>query len=175
MSKSSNLRKARKKLGIGQVRLSVVADTCAQQLGVPSPKTRQDRYRVISVFVHADGVVAKAKPSSPNKIKHFVRAGVIRSVPQPVAADVNAPEFLQSYEWRRLRMVVLTKRGARCECCGASPSDGVRLNVDHIKPRRLFPELALVEANLQVLCADCNHGKGNWDQTDWREQHGTGT
>jgi len=66
-------------------------------------------------------------------------------------------------------MKVLTKRGARCECCGASPKDGVTIiNVDHIKPRRDFPELALVESNLQVLCDACNHGKGNWDQTDWR-------
>lgn len=78
-------------------------------------------------------------------------------------------EFLMSYEWRKLRMVVLKKRGARCECCGASPKDGTTvLNVDHIKPRKLHPELALDESNLQVLCHACNHGKGNWDQTDWR-------
>jgi 5-methylcytosine-specific restriction endonuclease McrA len=22
--------------------------------------------------------------------------------------------------------------------------------------------------NLQILCHTCNHGKGNWDRTDWR-------
>jgi hypothetical protein len=83
--------------------------------------------------------------------------------------DVVSDAFLFTYEWRQLRMAVLSKRGARCECCGASPKDGVTvINVDHIKPRRLYPELALVESNLQVLCAACNHGKGNWDQTDWR-------
>lgn len=32
----------------------------------------------------------------------------------------------------------------------------------------LFPDLALSMDNLQVLCGDCNHGKGNWDVTDWR-------
>lgn len=80
-------------------------------------------------------------------------------------------EFLSSPEWRRLRMVVIKKRGRRCECCGASPSDGVTvINVDHVKPRAKFPELALEESNLQVLCAACNHGKGNWDQTDWRDR-----
>lgn len=42
--------------------------------------------------------------------------------------------------------------------------------LDHIKPRRLFPELALVVENLQVLCGDCNEGKGNWDMTDARGQ-----
>lgn len=89
---------------------------------------------------------------------------------KPILRAAADAAFLQSYEWRQLRMRVLTKRGARCECCGASPKDGVTvINVDHIKPRRDFPELALVESNLQVLCAVCNHGKGNWDQTDWRE------
>ena len=79
--------------------------------------------------------------------------------------------FLETYEWRRVRMEVLVERGARCECCGAVPQKGndVVLNVDHIKPRRLFPHLALGKTNLQVLCGPCNHGKGNWDQTDWRE------
>jgi 5-methylcytosine-specific restriction endonuclease McrA len=84
-------------------------------------------------------------------------------------AHVASDDFLLSFEWRQLRMVVLKKRGARCECCGASPADGVTvINVDHIKPRRDFPELALDESNLQILCGVCNHGKGNWDQTDWR-------
>jgi hypothetical protein len=77
-------------------------------------------------------------------------------------------DFLKTYEWRKVRMEVLKKHGARCQCCGASPKEGIVLNVDHIKPRKLFPHLALDINNLQVLCAECNHGKGNWDQTDWR-------
>ena len=76
--------------------------------------------------------------------------------------------FLNSYEWRKVRMVALKKHGARCQCCGATPATGAVMNVDHIKPRKLFPELALDVENLQVLCHECNHGKGNWDQTDWR-------
>jgi hypothetical protein len=82
--------------------------------------------------------------------------------------DPNTDAFLESYEWRRVRMVVLKRDGARCGCCGATPADGVRMHVDHIKPRKKFPELSLDTNNLQVLCEVCNHGKGNWDQTDWR-------
>ena len=85
-------------------------------------------------------------------------------VPKNVASDA----FLQSYEWRKLRMEALKKHGARCQCCGATPATGAIMNVDHIKPRKLFPALALDLSNLQVLCHECNHGKGNWDHTDWR-------
>jgi 5-methylcytosine-specific restriction endonuclease McrA len=83
--------------------------------------------------------------------------------------DVTGKDFLQTYEWRRVRMIALKKYGARCQCCGATPASGAVMNVDHIKPRKIFPELALDPDNLQVLCDECNHGKGNWDMTDWRE------
>lgn len=84
--------------------------------------------------------------------------------------NVNSDAFLESYEWRRLRMTVLKRDGRKCACCGASPETGAVMNVDHIKPRRIFPELALDPNNLQVLCGECNHGKGNWDMTDWRQK-----
>jgi len=80
---------------------------------------------------------------------------------------VNSDEFLQSKSWKRLRIEAFNKYGNFCNCCGAKPSDGVRLNVDHIKPRRLFPELALNIDNLQILCADCNSGKGNWNMSNF--------
>jgi 5-methylcytosine-specific restriction endonuclease McrA len=82
--------------------------------------------------------------------------------------DVTSDAFLSTYAWRKLRMEALKKYGSRCQCCGATPADGAVMNVDHIKPRKKWPSLALDLNNLQVLCHDCNHGKGNWDKTDWR-------
>ena len=88
--------------------------------------------------------------------------------PRP-AGEKRSDKFLRTEQWRRLRMRVLRARGARCECCGATAADGTtQIHVDHIKPRRTHPELALEISNLQVLCGACNHGKGNWDRTDWR-------
>lgn len=81
---------------------------------------------------------------------------------------VASDDFLSSFAWRKLRMEALKKYGPRCMCCGATPATGAVMNVDHIKPRKLFPALALDINNLQILCHECNHGKGNWDQTDWR-------
>ena len=87
---------------------------------------------------------------------------------KPIASFESSDNFLGTYEWRKVRMLALKKHGARCQCCGASPATGAVINVDHIKPRKLFPELALNVENLQILCSECNHGKGNWDMTDWR-------
>lgn len=81
---------------------------------------------------------------------------------------VNSVDFLQSSHWARVRMLVLERDGAKCACCGKTRKDGVVLNVDHIKSRREHPSLALDPDNLQVLCADCNNGKGNRFATDWR-------
>lgn len=88
----------------------------------------------------------------------------------PVVSFQSTDAFLNTYEWRKVRMQALKKHSARCQCCGATPATGAVMNVDHIKPRKLFPQLALDLDNLQVLCHECNHGKGNWDMTDWRDK-----
>ena len=84
--------------------------------------------------------------------------------------DVKTNDFLATYEWRKLRYEVIKKYGRKCMCCGLTPDDGIKIHVDHIKPRKTHPELALDINNLQLLCEICNHGKGNWDESDWRKQ-----
>jgi hypothetical protein len=77
-------------------------------------------------------------------------------------------EFYLSREWRAVRYKALQVSQGLCCLCGRGRKDGVILHVDHIKPRSLYPELELDVNNLQVLCADCNLGKSNRDETDWR-------
>lgn len=85
-------------------------------------------------------------------------------------------EFYRSWEWRTLRMQVIKRFGRECQCCGATPGqvtpggDPVRICVDHIKPLSKRWDLRLVESNLQILCDECNQGKGAWDATDWRPE-----
>ena len=77
--------------------------------------------------------------------------------------------FYESPAWRMVRFEALKASNGSCCMCGRNPIDnGVKLHVDHIKPRSYFPELSLDINNLQVLCADCNIGKSNRDDTDWR-------
>ena len=81
----------------------------------------------------------------------------------------TSKEFLESWEWATLRMKAIKLYGRTCMCCGAMHGiDGVVIHVDHIKPRSKYPELSLEIKNLQILCGDCNKGKGAWDETDWR-------
>ena len=80
-----------------------------------------------------------------------------------------SPDFTSSPEWRKLRFEALKGSNGGCSLCGRSNREhGVILHVDHIKPKSLFPHLALTLSNLQVLCEDCNMGKGNRDDTAWR-------
>lgn len=97
-----------------------------------------------------------------------VAAAPTTSVAVPAPNRNAILNFYDSWEWKRLAYDVKMERGRTCECCGTKPSDGVRIVTDHIKPIRYFWNLRLDRSNLQVLCNDCNMGKGSWDQTDWR-------
>ncbi len=78
-------------------------------------------------------------------------------------------DFYMSREWWTLRARVIACYKAMCMMCGRTPvEDGIKLHVDHIKPRSKYPELSLDFNNLQLLCEACNMGKGNKDETDWR-------
>ena len=79
----------------------------------------------------------------------------------------DSQKFFRSREWRQLRYDALKLHGRKCQCCGATPETTV-LHVDHIKPRSKYPELQLSIDNLQVLCEDCNFGKSNLHEDDFR-------
>jgi len=95
------------------------------------------------------------------KIKNPRAASAVRS--RPDLAKYRS--FYYSREWLEIRYAVLAKYGYNCMVCGirAKPP-----HVDHIKPRSKYPALELTFDNLQVLCHDCNIGKSNLDETDWR-------
>jgi len=91
----------------------------------------------------------------------------VRPPPKPPNNAKKLRDFYDSWEWKRLSYDTKKARGRKCECCGAKAPD-VRIVTDHIKPIRHHWELRLDVSNLQVLCDDCNMGKGSRDDTDWR-------
>ena len=100
---------------------------------------------------------------------------IVRNTKRPIPIGAPHPDYIrdtkfyESREWRELRYRALKIHGATCQCCGATWVDGALLHVDHIQPRYKRPDLSLDINNLQVLCEECNVGKGAWDATDWRQ------
>lgn len=103
------------------------------------------------------------------KLKMSGKSSKTKKGKRKIISRKDNAEFYTSDEWRQLRVRVLEKFACRCMMCGRSPKDhGIVVHVDHIKPRSKFPQLSLEISNLQLLCEDCNIGKSNRYQTDWR-------
>lgn len=121
----------------------------ARHEGVPRPTDQIEAYEMLKRFCERSGIYI---PAAKKKAK--------------VRTDYDGTNGFT--KWRQVRYQALKRSNGRCDCCGATAkSSGAPLHVDHIKPKSLHPELAVELSNLQVLCADCNVGKGNWDETDW--------
>ena len=169
---------ASSRLGAGAGGLYERACRALEIDGMPMPMDVSLKSWVRSKLDHIYEEVKKTHPQNFKKlvIPNVVSVRITQTGNTPTNKTTNRTKktfvvtdaFLSTYEWRKLRMQALKKYGPKCMCCGATPKDGAVMNVDHIKPRKTFPSLALDINNLQILCHDCNHGKGNWDQTDWR-------
>lgn len=68
----------------------------------------------------------------------------------------NSHPFYSSIQWRLLRRQILSTSN-KCQQCNSN----YNLQVDHIKPRSKYPDLALDIKNLQVLCEQCNLKKSD--------------
>lgn len=130
----------------------------ARQLGVKVPKRAHDKLELLKQFVgmEADPLFFDVAATPPRR-KKLTRQ--TRRTYKP------KDEFYDSREWLELRYKAIKLYGRKCQACGATDT---QIHVDHIKPRYHFPELQLELSNLQILCRDCNFGKGAWDSTDWR-------
>lgn len=99
-----------------------------------------------------------------------VEKRVVKSKPKidKVSKFGRALGFYDTEEWQRVRYEVLRRSEGCCMLCKRQAYKSNPLHVDHIKPRSKYPELALTISNLQVLCRQCNLGKSNRYEDDWR-------
>lgn len=134
----------------------------AAAIGVPGCNKTQARAALTRLF--GDAPAVWVQPKKPKRATANVQWP---SDCQGALVNPFSDDFYITREWRELRYLALQAGDGRCQCCGRSPAHGVVLHVDHIKPKSKFPHLALTLSNLQVLCADCNLGKSNKDDTDW--------
>jgi rubredoxin len=113
-------------------------------------------------------VLVLGRDNSDLQVYEALADAGVSTMPRPSKMR-KSQAFLESAEWMEIRYRALKLHGGRCQCCGTAGEPSNPLQVDHIKPRSKFPELALVLDNLQVLCRLCNLGKRAWDETDWRD------
>lgn len=99
--------------------------------------------------------IEESKPKKPDKV---------------ITDSAKLNRFYQSYDWRQIRYIAIKKSKGRCMACNRAD---LPLHVDHIQSLRKHWSRRLDITNLQVLCEECNHGKGNWDETDWRDKEGS--
>ncbi len=153
-------RKLGRRQGQGQKIAEVAADLVSiMGLQVANPHDKVEVAKAISAK-DFDQKQAKKKP--------------LRVAAPAPANDREAQirAFYASWEWKRLSYDVKIERGRKCECCGAKAPD-VRIHTDHVKPIRHHWHLRLERSNLQVLCEDCNMGKGSRDETDFCALNGS--
>lgn len=135
----------------------------SERMNIPIVPGRKIAYSVI------------AHDAGESLAPHIVRRPkpALRVVPAPTKSSKE--EFYASWGWRTLRMEVLKEFGPVCMCCGSTPKhldmagNPTKIVVDHIKPLHTHWHLRLDRKNLQVLCDECNQGKGAWDTTDYRQ------
>lgn len=145
-----------------------------------------DKFKAIIDLHHAIKSLPRAKRQELQAIARS-SAGVSRKdvgVPVKIALQEShdrfvptrkdREQFYKSWDWQTLRNAALKKYGRCCQSCGAKPGmktiggDSVRIVVDHIESIATHWHRRLDSSNLQILCDECNMGKGAWDSTDHR-------
>lgn len=117
-------------------------------------------------------IAKKASLSTPTNSEVPQPIGYVSRCRQDEPINLDPEVFYKSWRWRELRLIVLDACGRYCCSCGKSPrpDNKVVLHVDHVKPLRSYPKLALDISNLQVLCEDCNQGKSWYHSNDYRSE-----
>lgn len=118
-------------------------------------------------FKKALSETKKEKYSQDNAIKELERLVdfKVKQIQKKIYNDLKdenlrfilSDQFYNSIEWRKLREAALKKGPKKCCKCSST----AHLEVDHIKPRSKYPEIALEKSNLQILCRTCNRSKSN--------------
>lgn len=110
--------------------------------------------------LYACGAIKRKKKKKNKELRKEIAANRLPNGEVKWFPRMPGELFYQTEEWRKLRWQVLMGSDGKCSMCGRSKKDGAIMQVDHIIPRSRCPSLELCEKNLQVLCRDCNLGKG---------------
>jgi hypothetical protein len=124
---------------------------------------RQPKFRDLSaeVSAYSSATYAYRFGGWRDALREFVNWTTNQHIPMEPRdqLDLKSRKTPRNVNWR-LRAQVLMRDSAKCRLCGATPTDGAKLHVDHIQPWSKGGETTI--ENLQILCEICNIGKGNF-------------
>tara|TARA_B100000809_G_C14724462_1_gene382632 strand:+ start:22 stop:417 length:396 start_codon:yes stop_codon:yes gene_type:complete len=92
-------------------------------------------------------------PKRKRRKKIAKRRGSPKLPPPPPKSYQEAQKLYNTEEYKSWRVKVLKRDRFTCQLCGQI---GGRLEVHHIRPKYLFPELTLVIDNGCTLCKYCH-------------------
>jgi len=95
----------------------------------------------------------KKRPLQSGENSYFWKGGV---------SKINRTErqnYTATLEYKEFRRAVLKRDNYTCQICGARTKLGKRIliQIDHIKPFSLFPELRMDMNNVRTLCKPCHY------------------
>jgi 5-methylcytosine-specific restriction endonuclease McrA len=77
-----------------------------------------------------------------------------------------APSVLDSYRYAPLKQHLITEANGKCIYCESKVTHLYYGDIEHIKPKAVFPRERLNFENLALACALCNNAKSDyWDDT----------
>ena len=76
-------------------------------------------------------------------------------------------DLLKNSQWAICREIIFKTYGTNCMRCAATKKEARSIQVDHIVPRHVRPDMTYRLVNLQVLCDECNRKKGVSENKDW--------
>lgn len=101
------------------------------------------------------------------------KIGLGNSKPKPDSARGSNHYYWKGGSWNYIKTLVRLRDKDVCQCTGACQShlsekcgfsDSYIMHVDHIKPKKLYPELALSLDNLMTVCPNCHQFKTNMER-----------
>ena len=107
-----------------------------------------------------------------NEFKAQVSETKKKQVLQGIGVGLRNGNYKHGKDWRTLKRLALIKYDFACQCTGKCAwhkgKCGFRdleiMQFDHIKPRKIYPELEFEELNHQILCPNCHAIKTNQDK-----------
>jgi 5-methylcytosine-specific restriction endonuclease McrA len=78
-------------------------------------------------------------------------------------SEKKTDPFYYSTPWRKLRDFVISL-DPRCYYCLLANRTTLAVIGDHLRPRKLFPELQLIHTNIKPCCDECHNKKRRFEK-----------